>query len=355
MGKTKILVLAELYWPQGGGAELATHLILKNLQKTGKFQITVLTGVKNIEKISGIEYIYTSYLKPRPKPLLWLYVEYMCRTKYFRKLIEEHDVVYIPRIAYPAIPHAKKMGKKVIVHLHNYQPITYHSIYSTIDKNLNNPVKFEILEHQSITKAIAIGFLQYLNKLTKYWLLKADKIICVSKKQRNIIVKHLPELASKIEIVPNPLPEVPPIEKEEANPPVVLYLGGDSYIKGFHRVLDLAKKLAENGSKLKIIFVGKYSEESKKILTELSSKYENIEFEGYVPHDKIWKLYSISKAVLVPLITEEPAPYTIIEAVQTKTAIITRRLSKASEVFIYQSDKACVESIVNVISGIMRG
>ena len=137
MHKTKILVLSELYYPQGGGAELATHLILKNLQKTGEFQITVLTGIRKIEKIKGIKYMYTSYLEPRPKPLLWLYIDYMCRQSLFKELLECHDVVYIPRIAYPAIPYAKKMGKKVIVHLHNYQPITYHSIYSEIDKNLN--------------------------------------------------------------------------------------------------------------------------------------------------------------------------------------------------------------------------
>ena len=177
MSKTKVLVLSELYYPYGGGAEYATHLILKNLQRTGSYEITVLVGVKNIERISGVKYIYTRYLRPRAKPLFWAFIDYVSRSEWFKDLLKNHDVLYIPRIAYPAIPQAKKLGKKVVVHLHNYQPITYHSIYSEIDGNLNNPVRFEVLEHQSVARAVAVGLIHQVNKLVKHWLLQADRTI----------------------------------------------------------------------------------------------------------------------------------------------------------------------------------
>ncbi|HDJ83912.1 MAG TPA: glycosyltransferase, partial [Desulfurococcaceae archaeon] len=333
MDETKVLVLAELYWPQGGGAELATHLILKKLQKTGKFQITVLTGVKNVEKVDGIKYIYTPHLKPRPKPLLWLFVDYMCRTKYFRKLLKEHDVVYIPRIAYPAIPHVKKSGK-VVVHLHNYQPVTYHSVYSSIDENLNNPIKFEELEHQSIMRSIAVGFLRGINNLVKYWLLQADKIVCVSRKQKEILVKHIPELAKKVEVISNPPPEVPSIEKIVQNPPVFLYASGDSYVKGFTMVLRAIFALEKRRTRAKFILIGKYSDKTLAILNKLHSmiKYVEVKYKGRMEHTELLKLHREAWGLLFPSILEEPLPYTVIESMVARTLPIASKVGGVPEI-----------------------
>jgi len=43
--RDKLLVVTERYWPEGGGGELATHLILNMLRKC--FEIIVVTGSKN--------------------------------------------------------------------------------------------------------------------------------------------------------------------------------------------------------------------------------------------------------------------------------------------------------------------
>ena len=40
-------------------------------------------------------------------------------------MLYESDVVYIPRLAFPVIPYAKALGKTVIVHLHDYIPVSY--------------------------------------------------------------------------------------------------------------------------------------------------------------------------------------------------------------------------------------
>jgi hypothetical protein len=47
---------------------------------------------------------------------------------WFRKLVKWADIVYIPRYAYPLIPVAKALGKRVVVHLHDYQPILYTAV-----------------------------------------------------------------------------------------------------------------------------------------------------------------------------------------------------------------------------------
>jgi hypothetical protein len=122
---TSILVVAERYWPDGGGAELATHLVVGVLKK--KFDVTVVTGTENPSRVPGVEYVYEPLLSRREKPVLWLSISRLASTQGFRGLLSESDVVYVPRFAFPIIPYAKSMKKKVVVHLHDYILISYTS------------------------------------------------------------------------------------------------------------------------------------------------------------------------------------------------------------------------------------
>jgi len=57
MSKPKVLIVQELWWPRGRGGVLATHLITEVLTKHG-FEVRVVTGVRNYETISGVDFIY---------------------------------------------------------------------------------------------------------------------------------------------------------------------------------------------------------------------------------------------------------------------------------------------------------
>ena len=84
------------------------------------------------------------------------------------------------------------------------------------------------------------------------WVSQADKIICVSRRQAEIIADQAPELKDKIEVVYNPLPlEIIDAEprKELDDTPTFLYVGGDSYAKGFHMLLKAMKELGRQGIK----------------------------------------------------------------------------------------------------------
>jgi hypothetical protein len=85
----------------------------------------LLLGTKNPSRLSGVKYIYESLLSKREKPILWLNTLRLIRSQGFQKLLRESDVVYIPSFAFLIIPYAKKLGKKVVVHLHGYIPISY--------------------------------------------------------------------------------------------------------------------------------------------------------------------------------------------------------------------------------------
>jgi len=126
VSNSRLLVVSERYWPDGDGGELATHLIVNVLSR--EFEVAVVTDTKNPSKVPHVQYIYESLLSRWEKPILWLNVLKLIRMKRFKKLLREADVVYVPRFAFPLIPYAKKMGKKVVAHLHNYISISYTAV-----------------------------------------------------------------------------------------------------------------------------------------------------------------------------------------------------------------------------------
>jgi hypothetical protein len=99
MGKPRILIVHELWWPRGRGGVLATHLITEMLAKHG-FDVRVVTGVRDYEAISGVDFIYEPRLRAGNKLGLWLNTYMLSREGWFRRLIEWTDIVYIPRYAY---------------------------------------------------------------------------------------------------------------------------------------------------------------------------------------------------------------------------------------------------------------
>jgi glycosyltransferase involved in cell wall biosynthesis len=337
---SSILVITERYWPDGSGGELATHLILDILRK--RFDATVVTGTKNPSKLPSVRYVYEPLLSKREKPVLWLNTVKLVHTQRFQKLLRESDVVYIPHFAFPIIPYAKKLGKKVVVHLHGYIPISYTAtVLVPYEEHKHYIALYDIrLECiKSFRHCIGASLLWWLPKLARKWISQADKIICVSRRQAEIIADHALELRDKIEIevVYNPLPpEIINAEprKELDDTPTFLYVGGDSHIKGFHILLKVVKELGRQGIKTRFILTNRYSRESIKILNALSSKYESLRIDvvGRVEYHELIKLHEKAWALVFPSIWEEPLPYAVVEAMALGTIPVASRVGGVSEI-----------------------
>jgi glycosyltransferase involved in cell wall biosynthesis len=169
-----------------------------------------------------------------------------------------------------------------------------------------------------------------LPKLARKWVSQADKVICVSKRQAEIIADQAPKLRDKIEVVYNPLPpEIINAEprKELDDTPTFLYVGGDSYVKGFHILLKAMKELGRQGIKARFILTNRYSRESIKILNSLTNKYENLRIDvvGRVEYHELIKLHEKAWALVFPAIWEEPLPYAVVEAAALGTIPIASR------------------------------
>jgi len=327
----KVLVVSECWWPDGTGGILASHLIAQVLQDAG-FKLTVVHGTREPVRLNGVRYVYSSLLSVRDKHRLWLNCSILARKHWLRKLINSSDVVYIPRYCYPLIPAVKGLGKKVVVHLHDYQPVSYNSIvFSEQTRSGIDAVSFEILEHESVARALFAGFTSPMNRLCRVWLRDADAVICVSRKQEELISKLAPELAEKLKVVYNPLPNTPLVEKSLSNS-TFLYLGGDSYVKGFPIFLRASQEVLKRNLNVKFLLAGDF-DVNRLIIEKLNRSFKRAyNLLGYLKHEEVSKLYSISNALLFPSICEEPLPYAVLEAMLTGTIPIASEVGGVPEI-----------------------
>ncbi|MEM4489146.1 MAG: glycosyltransferase family 4 protein, partial [Desulfurococcaceae archaeon] len=330
----KMLVVTPLYHPEVGGGALATYLITDLLARTGQLRLTVLTGVKDPKRISGVKYIYDPFMKLINKQ----YFPPSMLAKRYRKILKEHDIIYVV-YAFPFIPLGKAYGKKVIAHLHDYRPISLNGVVLAGTKGSSN---FRLLKD-----SFTIGLMQKKNVKdlarnvlnvpytlqVRRWVSVADTILAVSKRHAEILSEYMPECRNKIRVLYNPLPKLPEFEKKLEEKPTFMYCGGDSYIKGFHVLVKVLKALGEKKRfHFKLILTNKYSQESLGILNKLKRHYNlDIEVRSMVEYGDLVKLHSRVWALLFPSIWEEPLPYAVLEACLLKTVPIASKVGGVLE------------------------
>ena len=259
MAKPKVLVFAETLWPSGGGAELATHLFIDSLIHHG-YTATIVTGQQPVRSQKGATVLVNRALKANSKTELWIKI--LSHGATFENVIRDHEVVYIPRFCYPIAPVAKRLGKKVLIHLHDYLPISYTAAvpapYEHTSDYLGRVKAFNLwLEGRKGRSAQSLAIFGNLHtRLARYWLGYADHLICVSDRQMQIISALAPELGGLLSRVYNPLPDMPKGQDRSRGEPLFLYLGGDDYHKGFHVFIKVANQLLSQGADVKFLMLG---------------------------------------------------------------------------------------------------
>jgi len=336
---SNILVLSELFWPEGGGAELATYLATDILRRV--FEVTVVTGSRNPAVLPGVKYVYEPLLARREKAFLWLNMYRLARMERFKELVRGADIVYIPRLAFPAIPWVKEMGKTVVVHLHDYIPLSYSAAVLAPYEDHRHRITRDDIELEcgkGVKYCLGASLLWWLPKLARNWVKLADRVICVSRRQAEILMDSAPELRDKIEVVYNPIPpwlaDSKPV-KTPSDTPTFLYVGGDRYVKGFHILLGAMERLGRTGVNAKFLFANTYNRESLKALETLSERYESIEINviGKVSsHEQLLELHREAWALIFPSIGEEPLPYAVVEAMLAGTIPVASRVGGVPEI-----------------------
>lgn len=332
---TRILVVSEEYWPEGAGGTLATHLVVEYLARVEGYQLTVISGTQHPSRTPDVRYVYTPFLAAANKLQLWHNLAVLGRLQWFVELVDAHDVVYIPRYCYPAISIAKQQGKTVLVHLHDYLPISFNAAVpagytSGFFANLKNIIDTELFEHDSALRAFLSCCLLPVNALSRRWLAEADRIVCVSHKQHRIITAAAPELRAKTRVLYNLMPSVRHAEKT-VDAPQVLYLGGDSYLKGFHLFLRASIHVLDQRRGVQFLLTRNYGAR-RRLFERLNDRFHGAyHLVGYLPHDALLRLHAKSAALLFPSIWEEPLPYVLMESMLAGTLPVASAIGGVPE------------------------
>jgi glycosyltransferase involved in cell wall biosynthesis len=245
--------------------------------------------------------------------------------------------VYIPShtlLPLAIISKRIKPSVKVVVHLHNYQPLTYTSVLLAGRRpNMATDLMVERREHDSLLRAVFAGLGHYINLVSRLALHYADKVICVSRRQHEILIKNMPMLKGKTIMVYNPLPQLPNVEKGLDPKPIILYAGGDSYVKGFHTFLRASQKVLEQGYDVKFLLAGGFKNVNRLIIEKLNERFKGAyNLLGYLRHEKFLKLHTITHALLFPSICEEPFPYVVLEAMLMGTLPVASKVGGIPEI-----------------------
>lgn len=330
-----ILVIEEISWPEGGGGILATHLILKMLSQVRELNVTLVSGTREPATIGGIRCIFAPLLRTQNKVTLWMNLWILCHQEWFLQLVASSDLIYVPRYCYPVIQLANRLGKRTVVHLHDYQLIAYSAtlLKNCASREIPRAVQFEILNNRGASRALASGCFASLNRLGRAWVSHADNVICVSKRQAEVISGHASELRKKIRVIYNPPPDIPPLEKTPTSPRSVLYLGGDSYVKGFFTFLQASQATLRRGDGVRFLVAGQIRSFASEIIRKLNQASNNsYEVLGWITHDKVLQLNRVSQSILFPSVSEESFGYAVVESMLSGTIPISSRIGALPEI-----------------------
>ena len=320
-----ILFLSELFYPHGGGAELATHLYAKLLSEAG-FNVIVVTNKFNGEPDISRSRNMVVYRLPLFKEVGNVKYSILRRgdvllSSFMRKMMKWTNVVYVPRFWFSSILLAKAYRKPVVTHVHDYIPVCPLANLFDVSRNavcdnatcsLKCVYSFERAGGRSLIGTLESvllnpNFGRYFSRLIGL----SDAVICVSEAQRQLIKKKHEGWVLKLHVVYNPLPEVS-LSEMKANGEDFGYFGGPSYMKGFHVLFKAAVYFARHKREPPRIHATKFKGFGGRFC-EVFSRF------GIIPYGKLstkdyGELYNKIGTVVVPSIWAEPLPYVVTEA-----------------------------------------
>jgi len=335
MAGSNVVVFSETLWPDGGGAELATYLFVKHLVSQG-YGVTVVSGRQMPAFCDGTKVVSDGALRAGSKTELWAKI--LSREDRLKGFIRDSDVVYIPRLCYPLAPVARKLGKKVLVHLHDYTPVSYSAaVPSPYERTADYPHRvkaFSIwLEGRRGRKAQSLAvFGDVHTRMARFWLAEADHIICVSNRQAQIISETAPELSHLLTRIYNPLPVRPGPLNGARRGPLFLYVGGTSYHKGYHVFIKVANQLLDRGTGVRFLLTRDTGYANDRMLSQaMRTSGAAFEVLGRVPYGELLGTYSKVRGLIFPSVWEEPLSYAVAECMAAGTIPIASNVGGNGE------------------------
>ncbi len=322
-----ILVVSELWHPNGGGAELATYLYTRKLLEAGHKVTIATTGhVSPIFDNTSSTFVPLGIQSAKKSSII---LRSRLIKRKIRTLAAQSETVYIPGKMIFLVPFLKKINPslRIIVHLHDYQMVCPHaSLYDFTKQRTCDYIWsdlkcarctriYESAEHGGALSSllgsmVTLGWRQLMktSEIQKY-IECVDLFVTVSTAQAELIMNNLGEFSSKFKsknlTIYNPvdtsLDYVSP-QFDGKQEICIGFLGGDRYMKGFDIASDTIKEMS--GSQLRLL-----ATKTSRVLVE-----NNIELLCSLSKDEMSSLFKRIWIVLFTSRWNEPLPYAVVES-----------------------------------------
>ena len=187
----------------------------------------------------------------------------------------------------------------------------------------------------------------------------ADRVICVSRLTRRIVINRYGVDPSKVFVVHNAVePREKKIYPEKAlkDKKIVTFLGRITFQKGPDYFVEAAKKVLEKMPDVHLVMAGKgdmYLGLVERVAQlKMSSRFH---FTGFLNHFETNNLYGMSDIYIMPSVSE-PFGITPLEAMRTGVPVIISKQSGVSEVLenAIKIDFWDVDALANCIIGLLE-
>ena len=284
----RILFVSELFFPHGGGAEVSSFYLYSLLSRRAKVVVASFSP-------SGRVRVWRLFPE---RPLLWFSGVFPG----WGRLLRGFDVVYVPRYAYFLVPLAKRLGLRVVVHLHNFTPVRYSGYFVAGLRD----VVVDLL-NWGFPRAFLNGVFSGFSRAMREFVLMADEVLVPSYCHRENL-SRLDARFRRARVLYNFLPWYSPV-RTPSERPLFLYLGERSFVKGFHVAVAAVFRLRRRG---RFFSVGGFS--SRRL-----------------PRRDVLDVLSRAWGVLFPSFTEESFGYVMVESLARGVVPISSDICVARE------------------------
>jgi glycogen(starch) synthase len=164
----------------------------------------------------------------------------------------------------------------------------------------------------------------------------ADRLISLSRSEKELLLRYCPEVASRIRIVGNGIDDVPPPRRRPMDePPVILYSGRFVDRKGIRELLAIIPTVLEAAPETRFVLVGGYgggAEIERCWMDEVLRPWRHrIHFTGWLTPARVAAWYRAADILLVPS-WYEPFGMVVLEGMLHGVAIVACDVGGPAEI-----------------------
>lgn len=330
----KLAILAPEFLPTWGGVGIYTVNLVKELAKDKSYDIHLITpkrgdeySVHRIKKEIGninVHYISTandSFIYNIKFQVAVLRDFPNLHKKYKFDMVHAMNLVHMPDIFLKF----KQWNIPFIT--------TVHTTIQTQFDYKSKPKLSELKTSELLSKIVY----PYIWLMQRKYINSSQNLICVS----DYVSKYVSNSRNN-QVINNGVDtrRFKPAAKNNSIP-TILFSGRLLYLKGVHVLVKAAKQVLKS-RKVKFVFAGTGNLEVwRQNFEGISKKY--FDFLGYVPYDRIHKLYEKADIFILPSLTES-FPLTLLEAMSSGLPCIATSVGGVPEIIKHEKNGLLIES-----------